>query len=243
MATTPRTTQLASQQSAFDFKLITSYDQQQVPPGIRKGNPVTDQVKKREGPYANRARTLPPQHEQDNPKPTQPHPHHPCRYTNRASSTIAAHNTRAQGRAESWCGFRAAARPFRALGLKFWCFLMLLTPKFRDYKRCDQRKCICGGGGSRTRLPGFASVLVSECFPWSGDVSGCSRGCLSSPVKAGELRQTRVSVSRPCQVCALTLRSIQRRWTALRTWRRRSLLESIEGCSGSSDLGTTKFGS
>ena len=40
-AATPRTTQLASRQGAFDFQLVSSYDQQQVPPGIRKGPPVT----------------------------------------------------------------------------------------------------------------------------------------------------------------------------------------------------------
>ena len=59
-----------------------------------------------------------------------------------------------------------------------------------------------GGGGSRTRLPRFASSLLRGCLTWSGCVSTRSHRCLSGPLKAGELRQTRVTVSKPCQVRA-----------------------------------------
>ena len=45
----------------------------------------------------------------------------------------------------------------------------------------DQRKCVCGGGGSRTRMPRFALLLVRWCLGWSEPVSGRSRRCLSSP--------------------------------------------------------------
>ena len=59
-----------------------------------------------------------------------------------------------------------------------------------------------GGGGNRTRMPGWALVLVGWCLGWSGHVSSRSRRCLSSPLEAGELRQTRVTVSKLCQVRA-----------------------------------------
>ena len=51
-------------------------------------------------------------------------------------------------------------------------------------------------------MPRFASLLVRGYLGWSDHVSGRSRRYLSSPLKAGELRQTRVTVSRLCQVSA-----------------------------------------
>ena len=69
----------------------------------------------------------------------------------------------------------------------------------RDYKCCNQRKCICEGGGSQTRMGAFVSPLVRACSTWSGYLFGDSRPCRSNPPEAGELRQTRVTVSKMCQ--------------------------------------------
>ncbi len=74
-----------------------------------------------------------------------------------------------------------------------------VKPVSRHVKTCPDQGLNSGGGGNRTRLPGFALMLVTARFPWSGYVSSRSRRCLSSPWKP-ENCVNRVS---PCQNCVV----------------------------------------